>query len=76
MPNGRLNGNVIWIALVTVIGLFLGLHYQQNATVTAAKECAEAAKDTADRVETTEALHYLYLREDLAEIKELIKNGE
>lgn len=67
----RLNGNTpVWIALITLVGMTLGLHYFQLDRVSRARDCAEDAKEAAVRVEEREAAHYQELKRIMLRIED------
>jgi len=71
MANGKLNGSTpVWIALITVVGIFLGLHYFQSGRTAAARDCAEDAKEVAVRVEEREGAHYQELKRIMLRIED------
>ena len=59
MTNGKHNGSTpIWIALISVVGLFLGLHYFSLSRTAVAVDCAQEAREVAVRVEEREDAHF------------------
>lgn len=59
MANGKFNGNTpVWIALISVVGLFLGLHYFSLGRSAAAGDCAQEAREIAVRVTEREDAHF------------------
>ncbi len=59
MTNGKHNGTTpVWIALISVVGLFLGLHYFSLDRSAGARDCAQEAKEIAVSVDTREDAHF------------------
>ena len=55
----RLNGNTpIWLAIISVVGIAIGLHYNSLARTESASDCAQEAKEIAMSVEVREGAHF------------------
>ncbi len=59
MANGKLNGSTpVWLAIISVVGLFLGLHYFAMGRTSVAVDCAREAREIAVSVDTREDAHF------------------
>jgi hypothetical protein len=74
MPNGtKLNGNTPLAITVLVLTLYGGFLFWNFKRTDAALDCATGAGARVAVVEEREENHYQALRDDIAELKELLK---